>query len=65
MFNTKPVGALGCNNDLAIFHVGALGFNESDEARAVRGRSRARDKHKKPVARKGETDEDDEGVPVL
>ena len=64
MFDTKPVGALGSNNDLATMPVEALGFNESDEARAVRGRSRARDKHKKPVARKGETDEDDKGVPV-
>ena len=65
MFDTKPVGALGSNNDLATMPVEALGFNESDEARAVRGRSLARDKHTKPVARKGETDEHDKDVSVL
>ena len=64
MFDTKPVGALGSNNDLATMPVEALGFNEADEARAVRGRSRARNKHKEPVARKSETGEDNKCVPV-
>ena len=40
----------------------ALGFNEADEARAVHGRSRARDKHEEHVARKGENEENEEGA---
>ena len=40
LFSTKPVGALGSNDDLATMPVGALGFNGADEARAVGGRRR-------------------------